>query len=107
MRASHIKPITFEGDWANHLGPVENYVKCMRQGHASSPVIPLWHLRALHDKSAHAGMTQISDMCAKIEARIVAMYVSRDENSSDLMTELARVTNIVQSGPASAQQLAV
>ena len=107
MRTSHIKPISFEGDCASHLGPVENYVKCMRQGHASSPVVPLWHLRALHDKSAHAGMTQISELCAKIEARVVAMYVSRDENSNDLMTELSRVTDIIQNGPKASHQLAV
>ncbi|MCC6795073.1 MAG: hypothetical protein IT366_08135 [Candidatus Hydrogenedentes bacterium] len=107
MRTSHINPISFEGEWISHLSPLEDYVKCLRQGHASSPVIPLWHLRALHDKSAHAGMTQISDLCAKIEARIVAAYVSRDENSSDLMTELSRVTNIIQTGPVVNRQMAV
>lgn len=107
MRAIHIKPVSYDGEWASHLSRVEDYVKQMRQGKASSPVIPLWHLRALHDKSSHAGLTQISDLCSKIEARIVAMYVSRDDNPTDLMTELSRVTDIIQDGPNVSTQVAM
>ena len=75
------------------LNCVKGYVSEMREGKASSPVIPLWQLRTLGDKCLHAGFPEASELCFKIESRILGLYVSREGAREDIATELSHVAD--------------
>ncbi len=89
-----------EKEVLDRLGQVEAYIDGVRRGQATSPMLPLWNLRALYDQSCHAGHTEISELCTRMESRIMSLPADGTSNSEALLADLARDAAIIRQSVA-------
>lgn len=71
------------------IGYVEAYLESCRAGSPSSPILPLWSLRALNNEYRHAGKTRMSELCTQLEAELIGLQSGT--NADGLLNELSQI----------------
>lgn len=86
----------YQSTMSERLGQLQTYLDHMRTGRSCSPLVPLWHVRVMHDASCHAGRKDITDLCLYIEQRVMELHAPSTGSKEALINELQGVVETLR-----------